>query len=118
MKRVLFVSVLLVGTLPAQPSGDDPQMSPADHAPLFRANTVSAGKVTESVTETLTGTVTSAPVIHRNFIDDEIFGKIKRDRVPHAPLATDREFLRRVKLDLTGRIPSSAEVRDFLADQS
>jgi hypothetical protein len=43
---------------------------------------------------------------------------MKRDSVPHAPLATDQEFMRRVKLDIAGRLPSSAELREFLADQS
>jgi hypothetical protein len=33
-----------------------------------------------------------------------------------APLADDAEFLRRVFLDLTGRIPRSRDVYDFLAD--
>jgi hypothetical protein len=33
-----------------------------------------------------------------------------------APIASDEEFLRRVTLDLTGMIPSPADVRQFLAD--
>ncbi|HVJ82754.1 MAG TPA: DUF1549 domain-containing protein [Planctomycetia bacterium] len=37
--------------------------------------------------------------------------------VPAAP-ATDEEFLRRAFLDLTGKIPSAAEARDFLDDKS
>jgi len=37
---------------------------------------------------------------------------------PLAPPAADAEFLRRVTLDLTGIIPTSAEARAFLADQS
>jgi hypothetical protein len=35
-----------------------------------------------------------------------------------APLASDAEFLRRVTLDLTGRIPSATDVTNFLADTS
>ena len=58
----------------------------------------------------------SAPVPWRNFIDEFIFGKMERDNIPHAPLASDREFLRRVTLDLTGRIPSPEELRGFVAD--
>ena len=42
---------------------------------------------------------------------------MRRDGIPNAPLANDQEFLRRVTLDLTGRIPSPADVREFLADK-
>lgn len=55
-------------------------------------------------------------VERRNFIDHHIFGKMERDGVPHARPASDLEFLRRVTLDLTGRIPARTEVRAFLAD--
>lgn len=37
---------------------------------------------------------------------------------PAAPIATDAEFARRVYLDLTGMVPSSAELAPFLADAS
>ena len=59
----------------------------------------------------------TAPVERRNFVDDLIFGKIERDGIPHAPLASDTEFLRRATLDLTGRLPSPQEVRDFVDDE-
>jgi hypothetical protein len=93
---------------------------PADaHAPLFHPKTQQAGKITERLTSELPKPAfASAPVPHRNFIDDEVFGKMERDGIPHAPLATDQEFIRRIKLDLAGRIPTSDEVRQFLADKS
>jgi Protein of unknown function (DUF1553)/Protein of unknown function (DUF1549) len=52
----------------------------------------------------------------RNFIDQEIFGKLMQMKVPSAQLSSDAEFFRRINLDLTGRIPSSDDVRAFLAD--
>lgn len=49
----------------------------------------------------------------RNYIDDFILARMQRDDVPHAPLCSDSEFIRRISLDLTGRIPTSFQVRAF-----
>lgn len=42
----------------------------------------------------------------------------KRDRVSPAALAEDRTFVRRVHLDLAGRIPTEAEATEFLRDRA
>src|SRR5215472_18094247 len=57
------------------------------------------------------------PVPFRNFIDEFIFSKMERDGIPHAGLSTDAEFLRRIHLDLTGRLPEAEGIRTFLADK-
>ena len=57
-------------------------------------------------------------VPRRSYIDNYIFDKMQADNVPHAPLSSDAEFLRRVSLDLTGRIPSPDAIREFLNDES
>jgi hypothetical protein len=49
-------------------------------------------------------------------VDREIFGKLKRLRVPPAEAASDHEFVRRVTLDLAGRIPTAAETERFCAN--
>ncbi|MBI3680856.1 MAG: DUF1549 domain-containing protein [Acidobacteria bacterium] len=58
----------------------------------------------------------AATMPRRDFIDDYIFQKLEERNIAPAPIAGDEEYLRRVSLDLTGRIPSSAEIRTFLAD--
>ncbi len=89
------------------------------HAPLFRPGSKDAAALTKRVASSLPALARSSSggrMPRRNFIDQHIFGKMERDGVPHAPLASDQEFLRRVSLDLTGRIPSPDEVRAFTAD--
>ena len=54
----------------------------------------------------------------RSFIDRDIFDRLGQANVTSAPLAGDEEFLRRVTLDLTGRIPDANDIRAFLADSS
>ncbi len=64
------------------------------------------------------GLLAAQPVTRKNLIDEHIFGKMERDGIPHAPVTSDTEFLRRVTLDLTGRLPSAESVRKFMADRS
>lgn len=54
----------------------------------------------------------------RNFIDDYVFDKMRAEGVTPAPLSTDSEFLRRVYLDLTGRLPTVEAAKQFLQDQN
>jgi hypothetical protein len=51
-------------------------------------------------------------------IDLHLAERWKSDKIQAAPLSDDSEFLRRVFLDLTGRIPASRDVHEFLADGS
>jgi hypothetical protein len=55
-----------------------------------------------------------APILHRNFIDDEIFGKLDQLKVQPASVSSDEEFVRRVYLDIIGRIPSANDVKEFV----
>src|SRR5690242_19420328 len=50
-------------------------------------------------------------------IDEHVAKGWKKAGVQPAPGASDAEFLRRVYLDLAGRIPSVAEARRFLASK-
>src|SRR5438132_13419512 len=59
-------------------------------------------------------TVAAASVVRQNFIDEQIFEKMAQAGADAAPLTTDEEFVRRITLDLTGRIPTSQQVRDFV----
>jgi uncharacterized protein DUF1553/uncharacterized protein DUF1549 len=56
-------------------------------------------------------------VVRKNYIDDFVFGKMERDKIPHAGLSSDLEFVRRIHLDLTGRIPESEVIRKFISNK-
>ena len=89
-----------------------PKMDQAHPAAGSADNRTSASELTAAVagsTDESAGTVA-----RRNLIDEYIFGKMEADGIPHAPLASDTDFIRRVYLDLTGRPPAPDEVKSFV----
>jgi hypothetical protein len=58
----------------------------------------------------------AAKVPDDNPIDRAVFAKLNRMRIPPSELCSDREFIRRIYLDVLGVLPTPDEVRDFLAD--
>ena len=57
-----------------------------------------------------------AQVPRENAIDHAVFQKLNKMRIRPSELCTDREFIRRVYLDVLGVLPTSTEVSEFLAD--
>lgn len=51
-------------------------------------------------------------------VDELVTTKLRKLGILPSDLCTDSEFLRRVSLDLTGTLPTPAEVEAFLADRS
>ena len=86
---------------------------PGDVAVMVRYQ----GKVAVSLASLPLG----APVKHlppeRNYIDQLVFKKLKKVGMPPSELADDETFIRRVTLDVAGRLPSKGETEKFLADK-
>ena len=102
---------------PASPTHDQIE---AAHSGM-RQSTADAARDAARLTDAIARparAVKSRPVPRRNFIDQIIFDRIKRDGIPHAGLATDEEFVRRAYMDAIGLPPTADEVRSFVADKS
>ncbi len=54
----------------------------------------------------------------RNFIDEHVFTNLKALGIPPSPVCDDATFLRRVSLDIAGRLPTEEETAAFLASQN
>jgi hypothetical protein len=52
----------------------------------------------------------------KNFIDELVFKQLQQVGMPPSEIADKSTFLRRVTLDVAGRLPTSDEVRSFEAD--
>ncbi len=120
---ILSLSMAIVAELPQQdrPQPSKPQSDPdfnQAHQGLFTTEdkVKDASDLTKRVAAGLPNTVSSAPVPHKNFIDDYVFARMERNHIPHAPLSTDEEFLRRAYLDATGFLPTADKVRSFKRD--
>ena len=112
--RLCFACALLVA-VPSSAQTDDTVL-PQDHPPLTERDPRS--KLAEQTATLASGQPIAGPDFqYSNFIDDHIFGKIERDGIPHAPLADDATFFRRIHLDLTGRIPGGADAGSFVANE-
>jgi hypothetical protein len=53
----------------------------------------------------------------KNFIDEHVFANLKALGIPPSPVCDDATFLRRVTLDIAGRLPTEEEATVFLASQ-
>ncbi len=75
-----------------------------EHVAVFRA-TIPLGEKIEKLPEP------------KNFIDEQIFEKLTLLGLPPSPPADDHTFLRRVTVDIAGRLPTAEETEKFLASK-
>lgn len=53
----------------------------------------------------------------KNFVDEHVFANLQKLGIPPSPHCDDATFLRRVTLDVAGRLPTETEASAFLASQ-
>ncbi len=88
-------------------------VAPGETTLVIRA----AGHQTTATVGVISEPITDYPEFPRaNFIDDLVFAKLRRFHILPSELSSDGEFLRRVCLDVAGRLPPTHRVKEFLAD--
>jgi hypothetical protein len=84
-----------------------------------RLSTVSPGSAAhENVAASSYSSTASNDASSTNFIDQYLFSAMKDANLAPAGKTNDFEFIRRVTLDLTGRIPTATQVQTFVTDVS
>ncbi|MBL8214992.1 MAG: DUF1549 domain-containing protein, partial [Bryobacterales bacterium] len=77
-----------------------------------------AGGVASATVGVIGPAVASFPAAPKgNFIDELVWDKLRRFRIPPSAKSSDAEFVRRVALDLTGTLPPPARAREFIASR-
>jgi hypothetical protein len=84
---------------------------------VFRA-TVPHDRASQRASTQESAAVDAVAFDERNYIDRLVMAKWNELGLAPSPRADDATWLRRVTLDLCGRLPTSAEARAFLADPS
>jgi hypothetical protein len=54
----------------------------------------------------------------RNVVDEAVFARLRLLGIPPSPVCDDATFLRRVSIDITGTLPTAADVVRFVSDPS
>ena len=114
--KIIFCLIALrslsVSDVSAQTAGADTQKNKDKieeaHRELFRPKPDpegAAARFTQRVSASLPGSSSGVKIERKNLIDEHLFGRMERDGVPHAPLSSDEEFVRRVYVDATGQLP-------------
>ncbi len=121
VRLLLAVSILLIPFLLAASSGEnctfkaDPEAYSAATAKARARVQTNLQQMRNALSAEKSEPLTVAPreIPIRNFVDAAIIGRLAEENVPAARLTSDDEFVRRIYLDLTGRIPTSQQVRAF-----
>lgn len=120
LKLALCVVVIFsgIGLLQAQkPTSEKPANEHTDEKINPTRPDKQVSNLTKDVAANLPHVGSNQPLAIRNLIDQNLFGAMKRDKIPSAPLSNDFEFCRRVYLDLIGRIPTPEQLKKFVSSK-
>ncbi len=114
LRLLALVLTLAPFALPQKPQKPRPPADP-NHPTAIESKAAELGRFTRDSLKDLPASA-GASAAASNYIDEAIFARIRKDGIPLAPLCSDAEYLRRVSLDLGGRLPDPAAIRKFVDD--
>jgi hypothetical protein len=121
---LLLPAIVIASGLLVSAAGTDCTFlkNPDEYMPNVESRHLLRSRLTDQVSKVafdvvpLASPLDAGAVPRKNFIDNAIFDRMAAAGIQSAPITSDAEFLRRVTLDLTGRIPSAADIDAFTAD--
>ena len=121
MSALLLLTLALAGTLAAQNSSDPYCPRYPDSVRTEIEESILLDREAQSYALLMRKNGANKHAAERlassgNFVDQLVAKKMNLDGVSPAPQTTDAEFLRRLSLDLNGRIPSAEKAEAFLND--
>lgn len=114
MRRLRFFALVLIAGVGLAGSASAQRRPPA--APPRANPVVSSGPRATVLTSDAWENASKTPVTSAE-IDQLVSRELQHAKIQPAPLTSDEEFIRRATLDISGKLPTPAEVKAFVADQ-
>ena len=115
----LFIpQVALVSAKEAKPKGKGAKKKAADHPNSLRKTADKLAMLEQIHKSFPASKIGGSLVFTSEDLDKNLKQRIAADDKAYAPIISDEGFLRRVSLDLTGRLPEPDAIKQFIADSN
>jgi hypothetical protein len=113
---LILLTIGIAATLPSRAAAEDKKFGKGRGAPIAAQPVAPSAPRASLLTNEFWEKAPISSVTSRE-IDDLVAHELKASKIDPAPLATDEQFLRRVTLDMTGKLPKPTELSAFVNDK-
>jgi hypothetical protein len=114
--RFVLLAATIAAALPLRAVAEEKKVGKGRGAPTVSQTVAPPAPRSALLTSEVWNKAPLAPVSSRD-LDNLVAHELKASKIEPAPLTADEQFLRRVTLDMTGKLPRPAEVNAFVLDK-